>query len=145
MHACGRARVAALEHSVGDGGPAPVVQPLPARACRSGHVGRQGNLGQRRLEPEPRAADDDGRATRGDDLVDRVVCEALVLADRALAVERPDPDEPGSRVLVREHGQAAVDLHRVGRDELGGDPPGDLRGDGRLARAGRAEDAEDAS
>ena len=124
---------------------AAVVEALPALAVRSGGASAgSANVGQRGLEPEPGAADDDRRPPRGGDLVDRRVRELLVLADRALAVERPDADEPRAGVLVRQDRQAAVDLHRVGGDELGRDPLRDRLGDGRLARRGRAEDREDA-
>ena len=70
--------------------------------------------------------------------------KGLVFADGGLVVELPDADEPGGALgLVREDGQATVDLHRVGGDELGGKPLGQRLGDGRLARGGRPEDGED--
>ena len=55
-----------------------------------------------------------------DELVDLGVRERGERADAHLLVERPDGDEPRrARRLVREDRQAAVDLHRVGRDDLG--------------------------
>ena len=47
---------------------------------------------------------------------------SLVLAHGALAVERPDPDQPRAGVLVRQDRQAAIDLHRVGGHALGREP-----------------------
>ena len=50
----------------------------------------------------------------------------LVLADGCFVVEVPDPDQPRRPFgLVGQERQPAVDLHRVGGDDLGWDPLGD--------------------
>ena len=67
--------------------PTPVVEPLPTRTRACGHAGRQAHIGQGRLEPQTRTADNDSGTARGDDLVDRRVRQRLVLADGALPVE----------------------------------------------------------
>ncbi len=135
--------IARLQQAVGGLGAAPVVETLPARPRVGWHVRRQAHVGQGRLEPQAGATDDDGGSTGCDDLVDRVVRQRLELTDGALAVERPDADQARVGVLVREDREPAVDLHRVGRNELGRDSLGNRLGDGGLARRGRAENGED--
>jgi len=144
VHSRRGSRIASGKQGVRRRGATPGVQPLPACARVRWNVGRKGDVRQGGLEPEPRAADDDRRAPGRDDLVDGLVREALELADGALPVERPDPDEARARVLVRQDRQPAVDLHRVRGDELGGDPGRDRLRDGGLPRRGRSENAEDA-
>ena len=97
-------RIAGLQETVCNLRVAPVVEPLPARPRAREYVGRQAYVGQRRLEPETGAADDDGGPAGRDDLVDRLdgARQHLELADGALAVERPDADETRTGVLVRE-------------------------------------------
>ena len=71
------------------------------------------------------------------------VRQLLELADGALAVERPDADETRTGVLIGEDRKPAVDLHRVGGDELCRNPLGDRLCNGGLARRGWSKDAED--
>ena len=143
VHHRARGGIERCEPRMGDLGTLFVVEacpPFPRARLRSG---RQRQVGQRRPQIQAGAADDDRRASRGEDLVDHRVGELRVLPDRGLMFERPDADEPswmGS--LVRQDRQIAIDLHRVGRHELRGDPFGHRFGDGRLAARGRPEDGD---
>ena len=74
-------------------GPRRVVQLLPALALAGLGSRRQREVGERGPQVEAGSAGDDRRPARGEDLVDRGVRERLILADRSLVVERPDPDE----------------------------------------------------
>jgi hypothetical protein len=57
--------------------------------------------------------------------------EPRVLPDGSLVLEIPDGRQArGSRRLMRENRQAAVDLHRVGGDDLSGNALRDRLGDG---------------
>ena len=69
--------------------------------------------------------------------------EWRIRPDRGLPVERPDPDHPSRLArLVRQDRETSVDLQRIRRDQLGGNPAGDLRSDLRFAARGGAEDAD---
>ena len=105
----------------------------PARPRRNLEVGDRGP------EIEPRAAGDDRSARALDEHVDRLVCRRRVRTDAHLLGERSDPDElRRTRRLVREDRQTAVDLHRIGGDDLGSELLGEPLGDCALARRGRS-------
>jgi uncharacterized membrane protein YbhN (UPF0104 family) len=143
MHRRRGCGIAAGEQVVGAGPADAVVQVLPVLAPACGGRRRQPERRDRGAQVEPRAAGDDGRLSAGEDLVDRVVREALVLRDRGLVVEPPDPDEPrGQARLVREDRQPSIDLHRVRRDDLGLEPWEESLGDGALSRGGGPEDRD---
>ena len=133
------ARAARVRRSRPD---AVVERPRGAHALRARGGGGSSSSESGRAEVEPRAADDDRDSPPAEDPVDRRMREPLVLGHRALVVERPDPDEVRPLVLVREDRQAAVDLHRVGGDELGRDALGERGRDVALAARGRPEDRE---
>ena len=79
-----------------------------------------------------------------DELVDRLVCERGVLADGHRLREVADRDEPRRLGrLVREDRQAAVDLERVGGDDLGAELGREGLRDRGLAGRRRAEDRDD--
>ena len=79
-----------------------VVDALPALARARLRRRRNVQLGERRAEVQAGAADDDRRPAGGERSVDRLVRERLVLGDRRLVVELPDPDEaPAGDWLVR--------------------------------------------
>src|SRR5204863_1962047 len=71
----------------------PVVEPFQPLARAGLGRGRQLEIGERGSEVEAGPADDDRRASSGKDLVDRRVRQLLVLADRRLLLEPPDPDQ----------------------------------------------------
>ena len=124
--------------------PEPVVEALPAVAGAGRRCRRELQVGEGSAEIEARSADDDRRAPLGERAVDGLVCEALVFGDGAFVVERPDADERGRAIgLVREDRQALVDLHRVGRDDLGREGVCDRLCDGRLPAGGGAKDRND--
>src|SRR5436190_3102012 len=69
--------------------------------------------------------------------------ELLVLADRRLVVEVPDPDEPRRKLgLVGQDRKATVDLHRVCGNKLRRAALRDLLRDGALPRGRGAEDRD---
>ena len=94
MDGCGRLRIALGQELVRALRPSLVVEALPALSLARLGRRRQVELGERGPEVEARPADDDRCSPGRQDLVDRRVRELLVLADRGLVVERPDPDEP---------------------------------------------------
>ena len=94
-------------------------------------------------EIETGAAREDRCPTRGDQMVDGVVREPGVLADRHRLGEATDPDEVrGLCRLVGQDRQSAIDLERVGGDDVGADRVGDAPRDGRLAGGRRTEDRD---
>ena len=145
MHARSRGRVALGQESVRRLSADAVVEARPPVARTRRRRRRQRHRGQRGPQIEPGAPDDERRPAGGQDLVDRLVRESLVLADRDLAREVEHAHEPGR--LVRccgQNGETAVKRRRIGGDDLGGYPVGERRRNGRLARRGRAEDRKDA-
>ena len=78
-----------------------------------------------------------------DEMVDGVVRERRVLADRHRLTEAADPDEVrGLGGLVGQDRQSAIDLERVGGDDVGAERIRDAPCDGRLAGGRRAEDRD---
>ena len=124
--------------------PVLVVEPFPPFARAGLGRGRQLELGERGAEVKAGAAHDERRRAGSEHLVDRVVRERRVLAHRRDVREGPDAHQP-LRVgrAVREDRQAVVDLHRVGRDDLGRDQLRHGRRDVRLPARGRPEQADD--
>ena len=121
--------------------PEPVVLGLPALARSRLRWRRQLERGQRRPEVETSPPDDHRRPSCRERLVHRLVREPFVVGHGGFPVEVPDADEPRRRLrLIRQDGQAAVDLHRIRRDELGGNPLRDRLGQRGLSRRGRPED-----
>ena len=128
------------------GDPVALQRFAPAAAHHLGDWRERREAPFQRPEIEAGPAGDDRSLSGAEDLVDGRVGEALILADRALVVERPDRHEPGGAIgLVGEDRQAAVGLHRVRRDDLSRDPLRERLGHGALSRGGRAEDREDES
>ena len=81
---------------------------------------------------------------RGDKLVDGVVRERRVLADRHRLTEAADPDElRWLGGLVGQDRQSAIDLERVGGDDVGAKRIRDAPRDSRLTGGRRAEDRDD--
>ena len=110
------------------GAAASVVEALPAGPCARRQLGRPARRpsappGTRRPDPPTTT----GVLSRRANLVDRRVREPLVLADGALAVERPDADEPHAGVLVRRRsagrGRPASSRRRPARPGSGLRPP----------------------
>ena len=96
-----------------------------------------------RTEVEARAAGDDGPAPALDELVDLGVRQRRERAHAHRLFERPEPYEPrGTRRLVRENRQAAVDLHRVRGDDVRPETRCDSLGDGALPGRSRPEDRD---
>ena len=98
-------RLRRLRISLGEGrvrllGAEAVESALPALARPGRWRGRQVEFGERSAEVEAGAADDDGRASACEALVDRLVREPLILGHRALMVELPDSDKGGSAAGV---------------------------------------------
>ena len=141
VHGRGGSGVALGEERVGSLGTL-VVEALPPLA-RAG-LGRRRHVqaAQGSAEVQTGAADDHGCSPGRERSVDRRMGELLVLGDRCLVVELPDRDERRRR-LVGQDRQAAVELCRVGRDELGRDLARDRLGDGALAARRRPEEPED--
>ena len=120
-----------------------VVGVLDPRARGSVDRRRDLELSQRGAEIETGAARDDRCPTRGDQMVDGVVRESGVLADRHRLTEAADPDEVrGLGWLVGQDRQSAVDLERVGGDDVGAERIRDVPCDCRLPRCRRAEDRD---
>jgi hypothetical protein len=143
VHRRGRVRIEPREQRVRGLGTRLVVMLRPALASTGRRRRGERELHEGCTEIEPGASYDHGRMARGEDFVDRGVGEWRVRPDRGLPVERPDPDEPGGiGRLVRQDRQASVDLHRVGRHQLGRNPLCQSLRDGGLATRGRAEDAD---
>ena len=118
-----------------------VVDALPALALPRGRSRGQGEVGESGAEVEAGPPDDDRRPPGREDLVDRCLGQGRVLADGCLVVERPERHEPRG-CLVREDRQAAVDLHCIGRYELGREALRQARSYPRFATGGRAEYAD---
>ena len=144
MHGGGRRRVALGEQRVRAFGAELVVEPLQplARAGRRAAAAGRGR-------PERRAGRGRCRRRRpasGPRRGSRRSPRARAAGTRRPSRPRRGPRIPTSRVglgLVGQDRQPAIDLHRVRGDELGGDPAGELLGDGALAGRGRPEDRED--
>ena len=146
MHDGGRLRVVLDEVAVGCFGAVAVVDRLPSCAGALRWRGRKAEVGDRGAQVETGAPGNDGRPSCGEELVDGGVSEAGVLADGALVIERPDPDEPSRPCrLAGENRQAPVGLHRVAGDDLPGDATGERLGDSGLAARRRPEDRDDHS
>ncbi len=111
-----------------------VIGGLPALARSRRRRRRKLELGERGAQVEARPAHHDRGQTLAEPTVDRVVRKLRVLPDRGVVVELPDRDELSWDVgLVRKNRHAAVDLHRVGRDQARGDPVGQSLRDAGLA------------
>ena len=137
-------RVELAESGVRSHRPGFVVEPLPTRAYAGRWRRRQLELGERGSEVQSGPSHDDRRPPGLEDVVDRRVREWRVLAHRRDVRERPDSHESlRLRRPVREDRQAVVDLHRVGRDDLGREQLRDGRGDLRFPAGGRPEQADD--
>ena len=118
-----------------------VVELLPALALARLRCWWKPQVGEGRPQVEARPADDDRRASRLEDLVDRSVCEPLILGDGASWSSGQIPTRRAGDWFGEDR-QPPVDLHRVGRDELRRDPLGRGPGQRRSSRSGRAEDRE---
>jgi hypothetical protein len=144
MDCRGGKRVALFEQGVDGRCAFAVVALLPALARPGRRRGWHAQVRERRAQVEAGAAGEDGRPAGREELVDGSVRELGVLGDGGLVQERPDRDEPcRPRRLRREHRHAAVDLHRVGRDDLAAEPVCDGFGDRGLPGCRRPEDGQD--
>ena len=119
VHARCGGRVALGEERVRALGAELVVGRLPPLPFAGS--GRRGQLevGERRAQVEPGAADHDRRPPRREDLVNGGVGEALVVADRDVVAQRHEPDEP--RGVVGRRGQdrdSGIERGRVRRHDL---------------------------
>ena len=120
-----------------------VVGVFDPRARGSVDRRRDLELSQRGAEIETGAARDDRCPTRGDQMVDGFVRESGVFADRHRLTEAADPDEVrGLGWLVGQDRQSAIDLERVGGDDVGAERIRDAPCDCRLTRCRRAEDRD---
>ena len=127
------------------------AQPLQQRPAFSARLGRNGGdvgeaLGQG-PEIQTRAANHDGRASPLGDLREHRARGRQPTADRPRLRRVDDAEQvvwrDGFLVLAwpsGEDAQVAVDLHRVGVDDLAAVFPGEAQGQGRLAAAGGAAD-----
>ena len=121
-----------------------VVDALPALPRAFFRRRRQPEVGERCAEIQPRPADEHRSPAGRERVVDRGVRQPLVLADGSFMVEVPDPDQPRRLLGLRcQNRKAPVDLHRIGRDELGRKPARQLFGDATLAGGGRTENRHD--
>ena len=137
------ARIAVAEHRMGPFRAESLVEVLDPLACSRRRRGRQLELGEGRAQIETRSPDHHGSPRGRASLVDDVVGQRRVLADRCLVVELPDPDEPRRLLrLVRQDRKPPVRLHRVGRHELRRDPFGNRARDRALSGRGGAEDPD---
>jgi hypothetical protein len=121
-----------------------VVEPFPA--CPRAVLRRRRKLevDERGPEVETGPAADNGDPRSVDELIDRSVGQARVLADRELLGKITDGDEPSRRLrLVGENRQAALHLERVRRDDLGRELSRNALRDRGLSRCGRPEDRND--
>jgi hypothetical protein len=143
MHRRGGRGIPIGEEIVRALGAEPLIDVFPPFAGAGGGSRREVEPRDRRAQVEARPADDDRCSAPGKDCIDRRVRELLVLAHGCHAGKRPDPDEVGREIrLVRQDREAAIDLHRVRGNELGGDPRRNGFGDGRLSARRRPEDRD---
>ena len=145
MHARCRLGIERLQPSVGVDAAVCVVERLPALTLAVRRRWRQREVGQRRPEVQAGASDDDRRSPRGQNGVDGVSREPLVLADGDVVLDVADAHEP-CRVLrgCGKHLEPTEECRSVGRDHLRGNAPCQDFGDCGLAARGRPEDREDA-
>jgi hypothetical protein len=144
MQPCRRAGITLYQDGVSALRSEPVIELLPPGPLLRARPRRQLEVRQRRAEIETGTSGHHGRTARGQELVDHRVRQLRVLRHRPLVSKRPDPNEPGRTFgLSREDRQAAVGLHRVGRQHLAFEAIRHRFGDRRLARRRRAEDGND--
>ena len=145
MDACSSLGIALAQKLVSRVGPELLISVLPTLAGARVRRRRKAELGQSGSQVEACPADDDRSQTLGERAIDHVMRQLCVFPDRGLVFERPDRHELCRPFgLVRENRDAAVNLHRIGRDQPRGDPVGQRFGDGGLTGRSGPEDRDDA-
>ena len=123
----------------------PIAQLLPQRGV--GRTVGKGAPGDERVDIQPRAADDDRQFSAREDVIHAGGRLLSVARDGVVFRGVGDVDHMMRhalhlfrRGLGRADVHAAVDLHRVGRDDLAPEPLRERHAERGLARGGRAGD-----